>query len=600
MADNEVKIIITGDSKSATKALQDVTGALKNTGTQSTTTGGTLASLKTSYLAVAAAAVVVVREIKACITEAAAQETADNNLAQSLRNVGAMSAESFNNLKNFATELQNTTTQGDDASEALMSLGLNFGISTAKIKEATEGAIGLEKMFRAAGMTTETAMKGIAGAYQGSFMALSRYIPELRTAVDRTERMAIVSKLMADGFIAAKGETETFSGKVKQMNNALGDVREEIGMILIPLLLPMIQKIKELAVWFAGLPQPIKTAAVALVGLAIAIKGISIAAAFLNLNPVVLAITGVAAIVMITTSAMKKMQDQSRSSAGALEDLATIERTLASAQEQRLTLAQQIIDASNEQERVGRENALKELDNNIAMLELKIENQRAEVERRKELEQQAADNSFSIEQELENKRIILGEAGASRKERFTARDKAIADAQERGAKINADKEKQRLEAIFNFKKQMADAGVRATVDAASSEKATIGSVSAAIIESLASALAESMTIKAIAALASGNFVGAAGLFQKDFCRGGSDVILELGRDEPGILALHLRRFAEFYPVPALFEREKRVERHVYDLPDCLVVVRLIRPDFAAPSFVQHYGRALGFYRFTFL
>ena len=125
-----------------------------------------------------------------------------------------------------------------------MSFGLNMGITADKIEEATKGAIGLATAFK---IDLNTSMKMVALANKNEFTMLNRYIPELRKAKTETEKMAIVQRKMADGFKLAAREAQIGEGPLIQMRNAIGDVKEEIGNALLPMVLKSARAIKKWA-----------------------------------------------------------------------------------------------------------------------------------------------------------------------------------------------------------------------------------------------------------------------------------------------------------------------------------------------------------------
>lgn len=149
-------------------------------------------------------------------------------------------------IQKYASEIQKVTTVGDEQFIALTTQAKNFGIAITEVNDATTGAIGLAEKFKKAGLSQETALKGIALAYQGNFSQLERYIPALRNAETEAEKMAILQKEMASGFDLAKEAAKTSGGQMQQMKNEIGDMKEEIGRGLIPILSALIAKIRPL------------------------------------------------------------------------------------------------------------------------------------------------------------------------------------------------------------------------------------------------------------------------------------------------------------------------------------------------------------------
>jgi len=227
---------------------------------------------------------VITRAIPDMIRVSNEQEKADTRLAQALKNVNEYSEENFRLFKQQASAIQNITIVGDEQSEMLQTLALNMGINTKRLDEATRGAIGLSSAFSSAGLSQETAMKGVALAYQGNFEQLQRYIPALRTTKDVTEKMAILQKAMADGFKMATEEAKSGAGQMQQFSNLVGDFKEEIGDLIKSALMPMIQTGKPIVQWLNDMDEGTRNTTLAMSGfilitpkLITALRGLSIA-----------------------------------------------------------------------------------------------------------------------------------------------------------------------------------------------------------------------------------------------------------------------------------------------------------------------------------
>jgi len=124
-------------------------------------------------------------------------------------------------LQDTASDIQKVTTVGDEQTLQLMTQARNMGVAVDKTEEATKGAIGLAEKFKKAGLGQETALKGVALAYQGNFSQLERYIPALRNAETEAEKMAILQEEMASGFDLATEAAKTQAGQIQQTGNAL-------------------------------------------------------------------------------------------------------------------------------------------------------------------------------------------------------------------------------------------------------------------------------------------------------------------------------------------------------------------------------------------
>ena len=194
--------------------------------------------------AAAAAVYFGARAIKRFTTESlrlyGIQETAVNNLTAALDNLG--DAGQINEMKGFASDLQKITTAGDESTLGIMALGASMGnLSGDELKDATKAAMGLAKAYN---MDTVAAMRLVARARMGDTASLSRYGIKLDATLSAQEKFNKVIEIGAKNFKLVTAETNTFAGKVQQMKNAIGDVKEEIGSALMPMFLSSAVRIK--------------------------------------------------------------------------------------------------------------------------------------------------------------------------------------------------------------------------------------------------------------------------------------------------------------------------------------------------------------------
>ena len=154
------------------------------------------------------------------------QEKVERLLQKAMESTGQYSAAAFEELKRYASEIQNLTTVGDETSLKLMQLGLSMGVSSDKIKDATKYAIGLSKAYD---LDLKSAMKMVALAFEGDFNMLQRYLPELKKLKDNTEKQAVAFKRFGEGWGIATEEAKTAEGALIQLNNIIGDFKERIG-----------------------------------------------------------------------------------------------------------------------------------------------------------------------------------------------------------------------------------------------------------------------------------------------------------------------------------------------------------------------------------
>jgi len=170
------------------------------------------------------------------------QEQAETRLAAAIRATGGNVEELMAQYTEFASGIQQVTTVGDEQTLGLLQTAQSLGIARSRMQEATQGAIGLSKAF---GLDMNMALRGVALAYEGNYKQLSRYIPALRTAGDEAERQAVLQEAMTNGFQIARAEAESGTGAMLQLQNSIGDLKEQGGKMLTEFLSPSIRNLTE-------------------------------------------------------------------------------------------------------------------------------------------------------------------------------------------------------------------------------------------------------------------------------------------------------------------------------------------------------------------
>lgn len=185
---------------------------------------GKFAGLAAGYLSFKAG----VGAIKACTSAFMVQEDAVDNLEDALRLKGAegYSAE----LQQLASDLQKTTTYGDELTMGVMAQGLNMGLAADKIGDATQAAMGLAAAYN---IDLNTAMQLVAKANAGQTGTLSRYGIVLDQTKSKQEQFAELLKKGKDFMPLA--EADTLSAKLTQLQNAWGDLTEVVGQFIVEL-----------------------------------------------------------------------------------------------------------------------------------------------------------------------------------------------------------------------------------------------------------------------------------------------------------------------------------------------------------------------------
>ena len=176
--------------------------------------------------------------MKAAIRLAGEQELAEKKLEAAL-------GKRSKSLLQYAKELQQVSRYGDEVTLSAMTMIASFVKDEDAIKQATKATMDLAA---AKGFDLVAAADLVSKTLGSSTNALTRYGIEVTGAVGSSERLESLTKNIARVFGGqATAQADTFTGQVEQMHNALGDMGEELGKHLIPLVTKFANNIKDIA-----------------------------------------------------------------------------------------------------------------------------------------------------------------------------------------------------------------------------------------------------------------------------------------------------------------------------------------------------------------
>ena len=137
-------------------------------------------------------------------------------------------------LKNYASALQQVTTFGDEEIINAQALVAAYTDDESQIKKATEATL---DFAAAKGVDLQTATDLIAKTMNSSTNALSRYGIEVEGVVGSTSRLDSITRSITRLYEGqAQSAALTFSGKLTQLGNVSGDVNEQIGLFVLPVI----------------------------------------------------------------------------------------------------------------------------------------------------------------------------------------------------------------------------------------------------------------------------------------------------------------------------------------------------------------------------
>lgn len=193
---------------------------------------GGLDALKRNWIAVTGAIAGATAVIATSLRAFAEQELAVNKLNQALKNQGLFSKTASQDLLNFASALQKTTTFSDETIIGMQALLTTFGLAGQPLKDTTKAALDLATGL---GIDLRTATLILGKAAVGETSTLARYGIKISENIPVSERFAAVLDQVNARFSgAAVAATNTYAGQVEQLKNKFNDLQEMVGEFLLP------------------------------------------------------------------------------------------------------------------------------------------------------------------------------------------------------------------------------------------------------------------------------------------------------------------------------------------------------------------------------
>lgn len=180
-------------------------------------------------------------------------------------------------LMEQASELQSRSTLGDETIINQQAFLAALGLTETQIRQTIEAAV---QLSYATGMELDGAVKNLAKTYSGLTGELGESIPALKqfTAEELKagEAVAYINENYK-GF--AEAAASTGGGPVVQLKNQLGDLAEQIGIVLLPTIQKLTEWLSDVTSWMQSIsPEAMEVivtigAVVAAVGPLLAIVG---------------------------------------------------------------------------------------------------------------------------------------------------------------------------------------------------------------------------------------------------------------------------------------------------------------------------------------
>jgi len=217
----------TKGTKKAKKALGSVERGIGSLGQKALAAGGAFF-----------AAQGIISGFQSVVAAAGRQEMAQKKLEQALGRTSQA-------LLDHASALQQVSIFGDEAIIEQQGFLASLKFTEEQIKTIIPVAMDLAS---ATGMSLESAVRNTAKTFSGMAGELGELVPQIRTLTKEQMMAGDAVKIMGELFGGqALAQSETMTGAIEQMKNAVGDAAEAIGTLLAPVVITVTEGIKFLA-----------------------------------------------------------------------------------------------------------------------------------------------------------------------------------------------------------------------------------------------------------------------------------------------------------------------------------------------------------------
>lgn len=222
----------------ATRTLQEVGNATENLSKQFKIAGGIMIGAGAAILGG------LVMAAKAAGEEQAGIE----RLNIAMRNVGLSYNESKESLEGWIDAQMRSTAFADEEQRAALS---QLVVVTHDLTQAQGLLTTAMDLARWKNIDLSTAVDVVTKVYAGNMGTLSRYGIVVRDGASATEALAAVQS-MASG--QAKAFGQTFQGAYQIMKNSIDNLKETVGTVLLPIFIPIIEKVTSFVNALRGIP----------------------------------------------------------------------------------------------------------------------------------------------------------------------------------------------------------------------------------------------------------------------------------------------------------------------------------------------------------
>ena len=230
--------------------------------------------------------------VNAALDDAAAQDV----LRKALQRTTRATDEQLDANNDFIDSLMLASNVADDELRPALS---NLAAATGDLQDAQKLLTLAVDIAAATGKPLESVSVALSKAYNEQYTALGKLDPTLRDVIKSGGTADEVFGRLNEKFGgAAADQVGTTAGQIDNMRLRMDELKESIGLALVPFVEGLLPYLQSFADWAEENPEAFKTIAGVIGALALSIVAVNVAMA---LNPFVLIATGIAAIAIAMT-----------------------------------------------------------------------------------------------------------------------------------------------------------------------------------------------------------------------------------------------------------------------------------------------------------
>ena len=177
-----------------------------------------------------------VASIKDLNATALVQIKAEKQLETASKNNPFLNAQNVKQLKNFASELQKIGTVGDEQLLPLMAQLAAAGRTQTEIQDIISAALDVSA---SGAMSMESAVKNLNKTFSGLSGELGESVPQIKSLTKEQLRNGEAVRIIARQYEGMAKETAKATGSGIQLSNAVGDLKEQLGMGFTAIIRPV-------------------------------------------------------------------------------------------------------------------------------------------------------------------------------------------------------------------------------------------------------------------------------------------------------------------------------------------------------------------------